>query len=87
MTMPPCTKWGPYKKCMLRIVWNNLTGLLRALTSTPSNTFGMNWNTDCELNLPTSVPNLTNAFVTEWNQVSSAMIQYLVESLPRRVLL
>ena len=26
----------------------NLTGLHRALTSTPSNTFGMNWNAACE---------------------------------------
>jgi hypothetical protein len=31
-----------------RSVWKNLTGLHRALTSTPSNTFGINWNTDCE---------------------------------------
>jgi hypothetical protein len=28
--------------------WKNLTGLHRALTSTPSNSFGMNWNVDCE---------------------------------------
>ena len=35
----------------------------RALTSTPSNTFGMNWNADCEpgLNAQKSVPDLTNA--------------------------
>jgi hypothetical protein len=38
ITMPPCTKRGPYRN----------GGLHRALTSTPSNTFGMNWNTDCE---------------------------------------
>ena len=36
-------------------------------------------------NRPTSVPNLTNALVTEWKQVLIAMIQHLVESLPRRV--
>uniref|UniRef100_A0A674DE96 Uncharacterized protein n=1 Tax=Salmo trutta TaxID=8032 RepID=A0A674DE96_SALTR len=29
-------------------MWKNLTGLHRALTSTTSNTFGMNWNSDCE---------------------------------------
>ncbi len=29
-------------------VWCRRTGLLRALTSTPSNTFGMNWNTNCK---------------------------------------
>ena len=34
---------------------------------------------------PTSVPNLTNALVTEWKQIRAAMFQHLVESLPRRV--
>jgi hypothetical protein len=29
-------------------VSKNLTGLHRTLSSTPSNTFGMNWNADCE---------------------------------------
>uniref|UniRef100_A0A8C7RVY3 Uncharacterized protein n=1 Tax=Oncorhynchus mykiss TaxID=8022 RepID=A0A8C7RVY3_ONCMY len=48
-----------------RSVWKDLTGLQRALTSTPSHTFGMNWNTDCE---PTSVPDLTNTLVVEWKQ-------------------
>ena len=36
-------------------------------------------------NLPTSVPDLTNALVAEWKQVPSAMLQHLVESLRRRV--
>jgi hypothetical protein len=36
-------------------------------------------------NRPTSVPNLTNARVAEWKQVPTAMLQHLVESLPRRV--
>ena len=36
-------------------------------------------------NHPTSVPDLTNALVAEWNQVPAAMFQHLVESLPRRV--
>jgi hypothetical protein len=36
-------------------------------------------------NRPTSVPDLTNAFVAEWKQVPAAMFQHLVESLPRRV--
>ena len=44
MTMPPCRKQGPYRNGLLRSVWKNLTGLHKALTSTPSNTFGMNWN-------------------------------------------
>ena len=45
------TKQGPYRNVFSRLVWKNLTGLHRALTSTPSNTFGMNWDVDCELGL------------------------------------
>ena len=41
---PPCSKRGPYRKGLPRLVWKNLTGLHRALSSTPLNTFGMNWN-------------------------------------------
>jgi hypothetical protein len=48
MTMSPCTKRGPYRNGLWRSVWKNLTGLHRALTSTPVNTFGINWNADCE---------------------------------------
>ena len=51
MTMPPCTKRGPYRNGLSRSVWKNLTGLHRALTSIPSNTFRMKWNADCELGL------------------------------------
>jgi hypothetical protein len=36
MTMLPCTKRGPYRNGLSRSVWKNLTGLRRALTSTPS---------------------------------------------------
>ena len=67
-------------------MWKNLIGLHRALTSTPSNTFGMNWNADCEPDLiaqhqcPTS-----RMFVAEWKQIPAAMFQHFVESLPRRV--
>jgi hypothetical protein len=43
-----CTKQGPCRNGLSRSVWKNLTGLHRALTSTPSNTYGMNWNADCE---------------------------------------
>ena len=53
MTMPTCTKRGPYRNGLSRSVWENLAGLHRALTSTPSNTFGMNWNADCEPGLIT----------------------------------
>jgi hypothetical protein len=47
MTTLLCTKRGPYRNG-LRSVWKNFTGLDRALNSIPSNTFGMNWNGDCE---------------------------------------
>ena len=49
MTMP--TKRGPYRNGLSRSTWKNLPGLHRALSSTPSNTFGMNWNADCEPDL------------------------------------
>jgi hypothetical protein len=86
--MALCRKWGPYRNGLLRLVWKNLTGLHRALTSTPSNTFGMSWNADWEPGLIAQHqrgPNLTNVLVAEWKQVPAAMFQRLVESLPRRV--
>jgi hypothetical protein len=43
-----CTKRSPYKNGLSRSVWKNLTGLHRDQTSTPSNTFAINWNADCE---------------------------------------
>jgi hypothetical protein len=48
MTVPPCRKRDPYRNGLSRSVWTNLTGLHRALTSPPSNTFVMNWNANCE---------------------------------------
>jgi hypothetical protein len=41
---------GPFlfQNGLLRSVWKNLTGLHRDLTSIPLNTFGMNWNIDCQ---------------------------------------
>ena len=67
-------------------MWKNLTGLHRALTSTPSNTFGMNWNTNLEPGLIAQHQCLTSLMlVTEWKQVPTAMFQHLVESHPRRV--
>ena len=67
-------------------MWNNLIGLHRALTSTPSNTFGMNWNADCEPGLIAQHQCLTSLMlVAEWKQVPAAIFQHLVESLPRRM--
>ena len=44
----PVHKARSIKKLFVEIVWKNLTSLHRALTSTPSYTFGMNWNADSE---------------------------------------
>ena len=33
----------------------------------------------------TSVPDLTNAILTEWAQIPTNTLQYLVKSLPRRM--
>ena len=85
MTMPPCTKRGPDRNGLSRSVWKNLTGLHTALTSTPLNTFGRNWNTNCEPGLITQHQCPTTALVAEWKQVPAAMFQHLAESLPRRV--
>jgi hypothetical protein len=64
-------KWFP------KIGVVNLNGLHRALTSTSSNTFGMNWNADCEPGLIAQHQCLM--------QVPAAMFRHLVESLPSRV--
>uniref|UniRef100_A0A0E9QKK0 Uncharacterized protein n=1 Tax=Anguilla anguilla TaxID=7936 RepID=A0A0E9QKK0_ANGAN len=48
------------------VVWKNLTSLYRALTSTPSTTFGISWKANREPGIiAQSVPNLTNAFLAE----------------------
>ena len=79
---------GPYRNCLSRSGWKNLTGLHSALTSTPSNTFRMNWNTYCEPGLiaknqcPTSLMLLC---LNVRKQVPAEMFQHLVESLSRRV--
>ena len=51
----------------------------------PAQSPGLNPIEHLTSNRPTSVHNLTNAFVAEWKQVSAAMFQHLVESLHRRV--
>jgi hypothetical protein len=57
----PTHKARSIQNGLSRSVWKNLTGLHRALTSTPSNTFKMNWNANCEpgliahLQCPTSL--------------------------------
>ena len=85
MTMPPCTKRGPCRNGLLRSVWKNLTGLHRALTSTPLNTFGMNWNSNYEPGL-IALHQCPTSLMLLWHQsVPAAMFQLLLEILPRRV--
>lgn len=60
------------------LVRRNLTGLLKALTSDPSNAFGMNWDIHCQPSLvrsTTSAVTLTNALVSEWEQIPAASFQ------------
>ena len=86
MTRSLCTKRGPYRNGLSRLVCQNLTCLHRVLTATPSNTFGMNWNADCEPGLIIQHQCSTSLMLmAEWKQVPAAMFQHLVESLPRRV--
>lgn len=52
------------------MIWlqrNNLSGLDRALTSTPLNTFEINWTADCAPDL------LTNALMAQCAQIPIAM--------------
>ena len=81
MTMPLCTKWGPYRNGLSKFVWKNLTGP----HSPDLNSIEHLWDElerwlRARHNRPTSVPNLTNALVAEWKQVPAAMFQHLVES-------
>lgn len=80
---PPCTKPGPQRNVFLSLVWMNLSGLHRATTSTPiQRLWGqMQIGPSC----PTSVDDLTDAFVAEWQQISADRFKTVVENLPRRV--
>lgn len=48
----------------MSLVWKNTTGLHRALTSAPDNTFQMNLDADCESYLSA----LNDALVAQWEQ-------------------
>ena len=71
IAMPPCTKRGLYRNCSSRSVWKNLTGLHRTLTSTPSSSFGMNWNANCEPGL-----------IAQHHCLTSLMLLWLMEASP-----
>ena len=86
MTMPPCTKRGPFRNGLSRSVWKNLTGLQSpGLNPTEHLWDEFERRLRARPNRPTSVPGLTNALVAEWRQIPTAMFQHPVESLPRRV--
>lgn len=75
------------KKLISQFGVDELTGLQRALTSAPSNTFGINSNADCEPGYrPTSVAPLTNAPVAGCQQTPAAKFQNLVKRLSGRLL-
>jgi hypothetical protein len=81
MTMPPCTKWGPYRRSLEELDWPAQRPDL--------NPIGHLWDElehwlRARPNRPTSVPDLTNALAAEWKQVPAAIFQHQVESLPRR---
>ena len=46
VTKPLCTKQGPQRHGLTSVVWRNSICLHRALTSSPLNDFGMNWNVE-----------------------------------------
>lgn len=54
-------------------------------TATPVNIPGMNWNSGVRPPGLSSVLSLTNALVAECKQIPTAMLEYLVESILRRV--
>lgn len=73
MTLPLSRELGTgkkRKKGFPSLVWKNLTGPHRALTPSPSNTFGTKWKADRGLITPSSVLDLTNA--TEWEPDSKS---------------
>ena len=51
----------------MSLVWRSSSGLHRALTSTPLNTFGMNWNVDCKPGLLTQYQCLTSRILFRLN--------------------
>lgn len=65
MTTSPCT--NQEEEMVFQFCVEERTELHRVRTSTPSNTFEMNWKADCEPDVyPTSSADLTDAFVADW---------------------
>lgn len=74
MTMPPRIKPGPQRNGFPSLLWKNLTGRQRAVTSTPSNPFEMKLSTDCEPDLISIGPN--KYCRAKWNNSLQPMINY-----------
>ncbi|MCI4392463.1 hypothetical protein PGIGA_G00146260 [Pangasianodon gigas] len=87
MTMPLCTKRAPLKTWFAKFGVGELQCPAKSLDLNPTEHL---WD-ELEHRLhprpprPTSVPDLTNALVSEWTQIPTATLQNLVESLPRKV--
>ncbi len=69
MTVPQCTKQGPQRRVWMGLVWKNLTGSHRALTSTALNTvwYELEWRLWTRTSWPKSVPDLIHALLDEWS--------------------
>ncbi len=73
MTM--CAQSSFIKKCFFSsLLWKYLTDLHRSLNSTPSSTFGMNWNTNCEPDLIIQHQGWTSLMLL-WLKISAARFQ------------
>ena len=84
----PCAQSEVHTEMVCRSVWDNLTGLQRALTSTQSSPFGMKWNADCAPGLIDQHQCPTSLMLLWLNGSKSPQrcpFQHLVESLPRKV--
>ncbi len=76
-------KQGLLRHGWMSLVWKNSTGPHKALTLTPSNTFGMNWNGDCEPGF--LVQQCLTSQMHYWMNAQKFQQKHLVESLPKRV--
>lgn len=77
---------APWSNIFHSLVWKNLTGLQRTLTSASSDTFGVDWNTHADLidtqtpslpsgHYPTSLLDFTDALLADWEPIPAARLQ------------
>lgn len=79
--MSPCTKQGPKRHGLLKLLCKNWSSLHRALPSIPLFTLGINRNEDCK---PGKLPDI-RVPVNEWAQMPTIMFRTLVEIFSRSV--